>query len=76
MARLSPALIPVETKSERAARALWSFLHVGREEHLSGGQFGTLVHCRAIGEVRLPDSLLVPGVRRAGISLADFSPWE
>lgn len=76
MARLPPALMPVETKSERAGRVLWSSLHLGREEHLSGGEFRILVHCHAISEVRLPDSCLSLGVIHASISLADFSPWE
>lgn len=52
------------------------FLHFGREKHLSGGQFRILVHCHAISEVRLPDSLLVLRLMHEGISLADFCPWE
>lgn len=76
MARLLPALIPMETKSERAARVLWSSLHLGREERLSGGEFRLLVHCHATGDGRLPESLLGLGVTPAGISLAGFSPWE
>ena len=76
MARLPPTLIPVETKSKRAVRVLWSSLYLRREEHLSGGEFRILVHCHAISEVRLPGSLLGLGVVHAGISPADFSPWE
>lgn len=51
-------------------------LHLGREKHLSGGQFRIVVHCHAISEVGLPDSLLGLRLMREGISVADFSPWQ